>query len=439
MLKTKDEPLVFIRYGLSRKKGLLKDFNKLYDGLVVPANLLLYQYRGTPAIVYGCNQPFFVDPMSYLFAHPFNDFKKRIEKGGYKFKPSFAKLVEGYGENPDYFLQQSYYSLVDYLFKSENKLFGFIEKCLEFQWTNINDTINKSKDFLPEGKEVKLRPDFIVPPYLPYRLDDGTADLNIKILQYCWNERSKWSDTDIFPLLFIEKNNLTTEFIGNLKDRFADFDFPGYCIWIENFDEKNVTEKEIKGLIELVEVFSENQAKQIVILYGGFFNMLLYKYGVTCISHGIAYSEAKSMYAAVKQMGGGVPVRYYIPELHQFLTIQNSLIILRERPELICNCPVCQRIIQSDPEKVTRFEQEEELVELHFLYNRQQEKQLIAKMEKADIPKYLEYLSSISTDIGRITKQYKTYNGYIEKPIIEPGYIQKWKNALKATNDRLKL
>ncbi len=43
MLKTKDEPLVFIRYGLSRKKGLLKDFNKLYDGLVIPANFLLYQ------------------------------------------------------------------------------------------------------------------------------------------------------------------------------------------------------------------------------------------------------------------------------------------------------------------------------------------------------------------------------------------------------------
>lgn len=430
MLKVSDQPQVFLRYGLSRKKELLRDFTKLYDGIVVPANILLYQYKGTPAVVYSCNQPYFVDPMSYLFAHPLADFIKRITKGTSKFKPSFTKLVMGYGEDPAYFLRQDYRTLVEYLTKNESKLSPFIDNCIDFQLNAVNKTINNSKDLLPDGKEVDLKPSFVMPPYFAYQEHDGTTLLNQKIIEYCWKNKAKWGNPDIFPMIFIQKENLTDKFITKLKSFFKDYDYPGYCIWVEKFEERDVTSEEIVGLIKLVETFSDNSSKQLVMLYGGFFSMLLNKFGVTAISHGIAYSEAKSMFSAVKQTGGGAPIRYYIPQLHQFQIIDNALHILRERPDLICNCPVCQRLIQSDPENITRFHEEEELAELHFLYNRNEEKKMISKLNKADIGKYLNYIATLNTDIEKITRKYKVNSKFETRSIISANYINEWKNAI---------
>jgi len=431
MLRSSEEPQVFIRYGLSRKKNLLRDTRDWYDGLVIPANLLLYQYRGTPAVIYYCRQPFFIDPMSYLFAYPFEDFKKRITKGESKFKPSYVKLIEGYGEDPEILHNQNYYTLVQYLLNSKKELGTFINNCMNFQFNNVNDTINNSKEFLQEDESLDFRPEFLIPPYFLFSSNGHYNELNFSVLDYCWGNKTSWENIDIFPMLLMQKESLNEEFIKELKNRFGNYDFPGYCLWVENFDERLVTVDQITNLMNLIEVFSEGKSKQIVLLFGGFFSMLLFKYGLNCISHGIAYSEMKSMHAAVRQMGGGVPIRYYIPELHQFLTIKNSLQILRIRKDLLCNCPICQRLVQSDPENITRFEDEEELAELHFLYNRRKEKSTISRLNGKDIIKYLDYIYNLNSDISTITKPYKISDGFQDRPIINPEYVKNWQLAFK--------
>lgn len=431
MLERKDRPLLYLRYGLARKKEFLRDFKTLYDGIVLPANVLLYQYKGTPAVVFRAGQPFFVDPMSYLFAHPLEDFKKRVEKGSPKFKPSFSKLIQGYGENPDYFLRPNYLTLVDYLLSNEGRLRPFIENCLKFQWSNVNDTINASKDLLPDNREVTLRPSFVIPPYFAYKSFDRTDELNHKIADLAAKIKGENDLGDVFPMIFIEKENLNANFIDKINAGFKDLDFPGYCIWIENFDERNARKDQIAGLIRLITTFSERGKKQIVILFGGFFTLLLSKFGVNCISHGIAYSEAKSMFAAVKQLGGGSLVRYYIPDIHQFHTIENALIILRKRPDLICSCPVCRRVVQGNPENIARFEKEEELAELHFLINRYNERKMIASWTASDTIKYLRYLITVNADIENITKRYKKGYGYEEQSLVNGDYVMEWLNAIE--------
>jgi hypothetical protein len=379
MLKQSDLPILFLRYGLSRKKNFLRDFKVLYDGLTIPANILLYQYKGTPAIIYSTGQPFFVDPMSYLFGHRLDDFRKLLDKGTKKFKPSFAKLLQGYGEDPDYFLYSNYNSIIEYLLtiNNQNRLGPFVKNCLDFQWANVNTTINESKDLLPEGENIELRPTILIPPYFAYRTYDQSFDLNSKILKHCNDYNALYNDTSIFPVIFIEKENLNDKFLTILLNSLEVDNFTGFCVWIANFDERDAKSSEIKSLIKLLEILSDNNRRQILMLYGGFFSLLLFKYGVTGISHGIAYSESKSIDAAIKQTGGGVPIRYYVPKLHQFLTIDNALLILRERPDLLCDCPICQRIVQSNIENITRFKDEEEFAEIHFLYNRNLERELV--------------------------------------------------------------
>src|SRR5688500_18151543 len=100
MLEQLHAPLIFLRFGLHRKKNFLRDIRRAYQGIVLPANILLYQYKSTPPVVFNCNKPFFVEPMSYLLGQPYKDFKQRLEKGP-RFKPSFQRLMEGHGLSPE--------------------------------------------------------------------------------------------------------------------------------------------------------------------------------------------------------------------------------------------------------------------------------------------------------------------------------------------------
>lgn len=436
MLKQSSEPLLYLRYGLSRKKNLLKDIKFTYDGLIIPANILLYQYKGTPAIVYATGQPFAIDPISFLFAHPLNDFKKRIAVGSQKFKPSFAKLVTGYGENPEFFLSTDYKTLVEYLTKNERKLFPFIDNCLEFQWSLVQDTIAKSKDLLPEGVEPSIRPSFLVPPYFAYSSGDGAAQLNAKILQYV-SEHPRWKELDLFPMVFTERKNLNQDFINRIQAQFSKYNFRGHCVWIDNFEEREASKNEIISLARLIKQFADSE-KQTLIMYGGFFSMLLNKIGLTSVSHGIAYSEFKSMFSMVRQASGAAPVRYYIPQLHQFLTIENALTVLRQRPELMCECVICKRLLEGNVENIPRFLKEEDLAEIHFLVNRQKEKKLIKGFQSlSSVVEYLQFLLELNKGIETITRKYKiSETKYEDRPIVTLDAMNTWKSAFEELDRR---
>ncbi|WKZ60535.1 MAG: hypothetical protein QY309_03455 [Cyclobacteriaceae bacterium] len=434
MLKQSKELQLFLRYGLSRKKDLLKDMKPTYDGLIIPANILLYQYKGTPAVIYTTGQPFAVDPMSFLFAHPLSDFKKRIAKGSQKFKPSFAKLVTGYGENPEFFLSTDYRTLVEYLTKNEKRLSPFVDNCLEFQWSLVQSTISKSKDLLPEGVEPDVRPAFLAPPYFAYSAGDGAAKLNAKILEYVASHE-RWKKLDLFPVIFAERKNLNDEFVEHIRTEVTKYNFKGHCIWIDNFDERDARKNEIISLGNLIKLLARD-GKQTLIMYGGFFSMLFFKFGLTGISHGIAYSESKSMFSMVRQSSGAAPVRYYIPMLHQFVTIENALTILRVRQDLVCDCPVCKKVMRGDIENITRFLKEEELAEIHFLLNREKEKKLVSGFENLnDIVHYLDYILDLNKGIDAITRKYKiSETKYEDRPIVTFEAMKAWKSAFEDMN-----
>jgi hypothetical protein len=165
-------------------------------------------------------------------------------------------------------------------------------------------------------------------------------------------------------------------------------------------------------------------------MHGGFFSLLLYHFGATCVSHGVAYGEAKSAMAAAQQGSGPAPVRYYVLELHRFLTLEDALRVLRERTDLICNCPACRRVVRGDPENVTKYENEEALAEIHFLYSRNLERRMIGESAPAQILEHLDWSINLNQDIEQITKRYRVSGGYTEKPIVDLGYMRRWRDAI---------
>jgi len=68
---------------------------------------------------------------------------------------------------------------------------------------------------------------------------------------------------------------------------------------------------------------------------------------------------------------------------------------------------------------------------MHFLYNRAQERKMIAETSLEGAIENLDWSLTLNNDLAEITKRYKIKDGYEERPIVDPGYIQEWMQALQ--------
>ena len=150
------------------------------------------------------------------------------------------------------------------------------------------------------------------------------------------------TEAPVYLLLNLTKKALINEnilqsFEPLIHDRFIQ----GFVIWIDDFQEHKSSPAAISAMIELVKKLNKRN-KEIHILHGGYFSLLLKHFGVCSVSHGIGYGEAKS--GAIARSRGGAPlVRYYIKELRRFYTLDTAEDILTRFPELICDCVACRK------------------------------------------------------------------------------------------------
>lgn len=429
-------PTNYIRFGMQRKKEFLKDMTRVYDGLVIPANILLYQYKATPVAIYMCEgKPFFVDPMSYLFGQPYENFKRKLDGGTEEFKPSFARLMTAHGLDIQMFLPLSYPRLLENINNSDDKLKNFVDNCLRFQANTAADSFEKyAKDLLADGEEFnrdRFSPEFLIPPYFLYGAANHiTTTLNEKILLYA--ERLN-SAIPVRPMVFIKCDDLGSAFLDTLTKKLASTNFPSFCLWVDRFVETDVTEAQVKALIDCAWTLSRGGKTPVTTLYGGFFQLLLNRFGIQGICHGTLFSESKGAMDAVRQGSGPAPVRYYIRELHDLYSIESSLLLTREIESLLCNCAACKRIVRGNPENIASFRQEEALAEVHFLLNRAQEKRQVGQANVEDLVRYLRTTHAVyADDVSRITKTYRMPGGERSLPVADVQSLARWANAIEA-------
>jgi len=444
MLEGDKFPQIILNYGMSRKKALLKDIGGIYDGIKIPGNILLYQYRGTPAFIFTNQKPYFVDPMSYLFGQPFSSFKRQT-KAGLNFKPSFRKLLEGHGFNSKEYIDSNSVVLLDSIFKSEKTLAEFVTCATEFQLNAVSGGLDDIKALmtLEEFENLStgmMRPQICLPPYFLYSQNFSAVrnittaiELNSRILSATLEIVDP--SVDLFPVILINRDELITSYADEVADALLGLGFPGHCVWIDGFDERYASREEVLALANFIrKLAGENESKkQVVLLYGGFFSLLLHHFGLSAICHGLSYGESRKIGASANKFSGPAPRRYYIRDLHRFFTLDDSLKILRKRPDLICSCPVCQRVIAADPERVAKFEGEEALSELHFLYNRDLERNTISKSSDiAEIAELLKWSSDLNDDISSITKVFKRNSREFTHSVVDTEYLNIWAEGLEA-------
>lgn len=82
------------------------------------------------------------------------------------------------------------------------------------------------------------------------------------------------------------------------------------------------------------------RGQRVFALYGGFFSVLLSRYGLTGSSHGIGFGEHRDWVELPSS--GAPPARYYVPRLHRYVGVDIATTIWRQFPELVsCDCSEC--------------------------------------------------------------------------------------------------
>ena len=195
-------------------------------------------------------------------------------------------------------------------------------------------------------------------------------------------------------------------------------------IWVDNLDEKNISDFELKGLKSLISKLAAYN-KPVYSLYGGFLFDLLRKFGLSGYSSGICYGEGRS----VDTKGGGAGNRYYVPTVHLKISedLANLFFAESERNRnLMCSCSTCSEISSNIPSSLNAKEYSDRFFTLmdfldfrrHFVNVSYQESEALENMNNEQI------LAMLNNNIQTISN----IDSFLGKPSeLSPRHLRFWR------------
>lgn len=400
-----DKAKLYIRFGVHKEREVLQDTASFFNGVIIPAHILAYSPEPTVAAITYIDKDYIIDPMTYIYKYNFKGYVIEDKKSKTKhFKPSIDKLTKKY-DLQDFFVKKDYEPMVPKEFDN-TFIKNLIEKVFELETKIVNQIKSSSIDRYMELLQ-KVSPDFPVTinntsyspsllslPYFDFETHtDPWFNVNVNIYNYA---RENYEE-DIVPILAFKKNAL-----DNYKEILSPYKESGTVIyWIDGLDER----KESKEILEKYKNFVEYAANELNInlinLYGGYFSILLSKFGLKGTCNGIYYGENKLLRTAI---GGIPPSRYYIEEFHDFYPIPTAYTIIKDYPELLCNCDkVCKVFINKDKNKILEFDKNYNNAQKHFICVRNHEAEEVTTQTNKEIAdkliathtKYADKLSAV--------------------------------------------
>jgi len=374
---------VNLRFGLQRDKETIRNLQEKLDGLVIPAHILAYQADVTAFFMSSfSDMPFIIDPMTYNAG----DLRASIAKMCNEYHFDISKKLTGKRQlgprnipNAKQFCNHVY----DYQNSVEEK---------------ANAKTAMKKYFDRYGKGNSVTPRFIISPYFKFHsISDPwyTLSLNMgRMMQTTCSEKDDGLDAGV--IIFFSATNLDDDMIAEIASDYEDFSH--IVLWFDDFNEMVVDSTAIVNARKIVSKLSG--FAEVEILYSGFLLMTTAAEGAKAVSHGLTYSQHKSF--SVTPGGGGMPERYYIPKFKAFRSLSQTDNIFHMRQELMCNCPVCDELLQGNPDNIVLFADEPEKLREHFINVRQQE---------AD---YMESFNRQSL-VAELRNVYGTYHNLISK------------------------
>jgi hypothetical protein len=322
------------------------DLATKYYGISISAQMLAYTPTSVIELLTATKKPFFVDPMTFVFAR---DIKNICRNG--VIRRSYKKLMDEYGSpfnscTPDGRLSSGCFKGNNGRFVDE-QIQNVCKRVLEFEKNKFKAATPFAKYFQLLGKAetpFSPYPAFLVAPY--FFAETYESDWYRISLRFAQQARSMKGNDPLYPVICISKDILYEKntVIRIVKD-YEGFD--GYILWIDDLDEERVSPVLLRGLKTLVSKLAD-YGKPVLSLYGGYLCDLLGKFGLSGYSSGICYGEKRS----VDTKGGGAGNRYYIPTVHVKISEDLANAFFAEslrNNSLICLCPTCSEIREDLP------------------------------------------------------------------------------------------
>lgn len=337
-----------VRLGTHAEKDYLTRAYGWFDEVALNANLV----EGTASSLgvflselWDKGKGYFIDPVTYAFAlspdYLMRGNAEQISRNN--LKRTFRGLAERYGTVVNQCAGRI--SLEPSHLSSEAAQDELCQCVLNYERDRLNEAITQSADFLLEDTEVEyLVPTRYIAPYFHLSGDLEWLPINIALADKACNiESTTWVVICIDSLL------LDSESIDNIVSDYSSLNTPGYLLWATDFEEERATEGQIRGIQRLVQGLSQNGAKQVINMFGGYFSCLLADCGLTGVSHGLGYGERRDI---IPVLGGGLPpAKYYLRAIHKQIRIDQFAAIASQLNEdsflqTVCDCVICRGLLR---------------------------------------------------------------------------------------------
>ena len=404
----------FYRYDFA-VTSLFSELGFTYYGIAVSAHILSYTPTSVVQLLSTTEKPFFVDPMTFVFARE----QEAIARNG-RMRKSYSKLMHAYG--PPFSECDNGRQLSPSQFKDQGgqpddtTIRNACQRILSYQVDGLRAAASLAKYMTLLKKGVPLRmvsPSFLLTPYFFFL---NTRDEWYKIaLRFAQISQSLKGEKELYAVLCLARDMLYEPVeLRRLISDYAGYD--GYFIWVDGLREEVLGSDDLAGLKNLIQGLA-SYGKPVYSLYGGYVCDLLSKFGLTGYSSGICYGESRR----VDTRGGGAGNRYYIR--HSHLKISEELAeafygISDKNLRLLCSCPTCEGIRARLPEGLDsqrfsdNFFTAMDFLDFrrHFMYSKQLETTALDTMTNEEVlaalDRDVEQLANIDPFIGQPEELY---------------------------------
>lgn len=419
---------VHLRFGIQRNKSIIHEETESIDGVVIPAHILAYQTPSTSAFISslgpkGCSYIF--DPMTFIFQNPKINLTNENDGDEREVRPSIKKLSDDYHpqlarlindlESPKDSLSPGDIPEIDVL----------TERAIDFQTESVRDGANQSAagKYLDRYDELTSTPSprALVPPYFRFaEYGDDWYQLSLEAAQS--TDQGDF-ESDVAPIICCPVTALSSGDAEQIVEDYSGFDH--VILWVDGFDENEAPVTDIQRVLGVIDRL-DNETEYLETLYGGYLMILANHYGLNGLSHGILYTQKKSY--TLTPGSGAPPERFYIPKLHQFRSLAQTDYILQRNPELMCDCPICDHYLDSDPQRIFEYGDEPELLRRHFLKTRRSEADQFPTLNFED---KLQSLQEVYDRYQPIFQQIGNPDAWVSNAQM-PGiaYLRRWADAL---------
>lgn len=312
-----------------------------FDIMSVPSTIASYYPDATAAFVLSSKLDYLIEPRTPLFQGILNDPRASHYSLAKEMGPSVQARIgvpNANGPNPSVNFSPSFYSgqvcaeVVGELIQFQRG-YGQRADNVGKQIARYIDLLRKARGETAESQGVSLRrsPTLVLCPYFAC---ESLSDPWWSVMEQIWHQAEMIGNPDqICPVVALGdvfQLSKAIEFVPRSLSGTVFF-------WIPGFDEKRVSTSELLELRRFVA--NSAGGRELINLYGGFFSILLSKFGLAGFNNGLGYSESRQW--PTLDATGAAPARFYVRRLHAYLPTATATALVEQDSKLRCKCPVC--------------------------------------------------------------------------------------------------